>query len=445
MLCLVNDKNEGSLFSRAFADQQYALNLYKNEHDKFHTLSLYERARLARQHMALIESMIANPRVAEEDIKAITMTFPDNDEFALKFRSAIIRNSPEQMTKIATLLNSASPIFQKLNDFNKVEMALHNPNIIIEMIKDGSILKLNDTAFSRMAASLALTKNINFCLEFARNSTLFAKLQPAARELVLSRLKQSDDIVLDNLPNKVIKLIKNAYNLPMDNEKQFLLWIPCLAGVNDADFYGRFYEVLHCALGTYWINQPYTVLNRTPTANERINQEALALILVRDKRFIEGNKTISGYVCALLNTEDRLKLGELYPQIALELLRNPTTQGKRFFSSEECERLITAHPGRNDISAAAIYCAHWKEVKEKLVENPDTVISAEEICHLYEQYSNIEHSIPFAKEKPSLKNLAAHAFFTSKNNARLPAELQELVHDIEEFSQANFGSQLGQG
>lgn len=431
-------------FENAMENENYAINLYLNERNKFNSMELEERAYLAEKWLVLTITILSNSDISDEDITVLTSTF-SKDEVAhfehtsLNRYPAIVRKNISGNEQIAQTIANIPKIVATLDENSLVELAYYNAILATRLLSSEDATTLPSSVISKLAAtSVTRQSHLDNLICFQMLTEKFLdKLNPASKLLVFAKIQ----LLAPTYPERFSKLLKQlqlqinrSYSLPVNTTNYFAIpaGILILAGLSRSDHATiMFKDILSYARGSAFKN---------PTDLQTRAAEVIALILITDSRFLcdsEQDHTSPPYV-AQLSTEDRVQLGLLYPKIAYQLLTNPTCQGSRSFTSVEKCKLVEKH-GQAETISPRDFISNWFRAKHNAFRSATGATCNTALCTLYEQHQNwIEGNDVDFRKVSSLRALSAHAFLRSTHKSSLPLELAELSKDIDNFEKINF-------
>lgn len=337
-------------------DSNVAIKAY--EAHVFAELTQEQKALFILQHPSLMILLIQENSLTEDDKQAIFFPIKDVPREQLAYYSAAYLSASKNEA-VAFSLYSNPALFNLMSDNEKVGVALNHPLLAKKMFLENFLEKLNKDAFSFFITCYVVNNDMPLrygpitseqrdlmALAIAKQPHLIANLYPAARILLFSRVQQMQCFQAEPellcIPEEIFSQIKQSYTLPIDLDK-LLFWLPCIVGMGDSDYWGRFNAVFDTALGRYDLNQQ--LVSGTQSPENKMQAEALAMSLIQDERFVIGYQShyYPNIYFGRLTNEHRIKLGSKYLKVALELFN----QKENFstFSLEEKARLALSHPG----------------------------------------------------------------------------------------------------
>ena len=142
---------------------------------------------------------------------------------------------------------------------------------------------------------------------------------------------------------EITTIIRNSFPLPTQYDK-LCFWLPSIVGLSDADYWGRFVDVVRTALGEDRIST-YGDDIEVNTPEHKMQTEALAMAVITDQRFVNGfpNSNYPDHPWAKLKIDDRLRLAMKHQRIALYTYEHQRSLFDSF-TKEQKARLALQHP-----------------------------------------------------------------------------------------------------
>lgn len=317
-------------YHELLADAKLAVEVYRNAREHFDALKEWQKIELLKRTPGLMIIML-------EEGKELNFMLQKTGflRSGIMKDYSIIQYTALNNKDVALALYNKPAIFQQLPEWEQVEIILSHPELAKQFAVDGRLNQIKDleevskfvTCICVKSLCVVYGKNLNdadrdeICINIAKNPEVLLKLNPAARMLLLSRLKQSqiakqsshnqsnqsnqaDNKEKLDLPNYLQMAVNDAYILPLDWDTIRAFWIMVLGNMTYSnDYVGRFNDVLDCA---YSRNNYFYV--------PRVQAEALALTLLLDPQFINGypSQYNPSRILAKLSDEERERLTRSY-------------------------------------------------------------------------------------------------------------------------------------
>jgi len=237
-------------------DSKLTLKLYKDERKAFLECTKGEGGqvlnRLIQKQPALMLFMIEQAKSKE-------------DYSELKCMPTIVEMAAWNHEEVAVALFNKTELFDSiLSDFQRIKIILKYPELIKRFVHEGGIKNLHcNSELSKLVTSICVTcpgpkddaicywdSHYGFklkkqdrdalCIKIAQMPAQILMLNPAARILLLARLKQikSHSQKELNLPLPMQVAYQEAYDIPLDwEELEGAFWLPVLGGMNRGNSY----------------------------------------------------------------------------------------------------------------------------------------------------------------------------------------------------------------
>ncbi len=338
------------------ASEKDAMQIYQNERDTFNALSKEKRANIMIKHPNFMMFMMEQ----KDQFTFLTTPFGSCETYwrggtpnPLNFSSLLWVVAAFQGNLDLTKKLYRHPVmFKALTEMERTQIALRHPEIAFNFVKDKHTHALSSDALSYFTTCVCInarytaastiirctygpdldeTQRNRITFEIAKEPDLLLNLNPAARIILLSRLKKMINLSflsneeLLSLPDCVKKATETADNFQKPEQVHEPLcyyhfcgkmgfWLPAFAGMTyENSRVLQFSDIIDYCLG----HRDYECIvnGKEPlSSDEETVRKALALVIVMDSRHKRGyqSKSDPKYFEAKLNEHDRKAIIEYH-------------------------------------------------------------------------------------------------------------------------------------